>query len=96
MMCPASRTLLGAAVAGMVVSSIYSNDTAGWIVAVVVGVVVHLVQRRRPELASCALPKERAQRAGTRPAVANAAQNTGPVHRTVDDGAGSRHISPER
>ena len=57
-MCPASRTLLAAAVAGMVASSILANDTIGWIVAFAVGVVVHLVQRRRPALATCALPRD--------------------------------------
>ena len=76
-MCPASRTLLAAAMAGMIVSSALANDAAGWIVAVIVGVVVHLAQRRRPELASCALPKDRDRSTGTGRAGAEATDSTG-------------------
>jgi hypothetical protein len=65
-MCPASRTLLAAAIAGMVVSSILANDAIGLIVAFAVGVVVHLVQRRRPALATCALTRTRATSTGDR------------------------------
>lgn len=64
-MCSASRTLLVAMVAGMVASSITANDTVGWVVAVVAGVAVHLLQRRRPELASCELPADRLRAGST-------------------------------
>jgi len=96
MMCPASRTLLAAAMAGMVVSSILANDTAGWIAADTVGVIVHLFQRRRPELASCALSTDRTQRADTRPAGADTGQTTGPAQRSASGDAGPTHITPER
>lgn len=95
-MCPASRTLLAAAFAGMVVSSIFANDTAGWIVAVIVGVLVHLAQRRRPELASCALPRDRAQPSGAAQAELDAGRKTGPAQPSVHDGTGSTPISPQR
>jgi len=96
MMCPASRTLLTAAIAGMAASSIFANDTAGWIVAVTVGVLVHLVQRRRPELATCARPRDRAQHAGTGQDEVDAGQESGPAHPTVHDGAGPTRVAPDR
>jgi hypothetical protein len=64
MMCPASRTLLAAALVGMAVSSLFASDAAGWIAAIAAGLAVHLVQRRRPALASCGLPAARASKAG--------------------------------
>ena len=96
MMCPASRTLLAAMMAGIVVSSIFANDTAAWIVAIVVGVIVHLMQRRRPELASCALPKGRTQPADAGQAGVDTGKKAGPAQQTVQDGVGSTHISTER
>ena len=96
MMCPASRTLLAAAMAGMVVSSILANDAAGWIVAVTVGVIAHFVQRRRPELASCALPTGRTQQADSRPVGADTGPPTGPAHRSASGRTGTTHTTPER
>ena len=74
MICPLSRTLFVAAAVGLVASTVWGTDLAGWLAAIVVGLVLHLVQRRRPAARACALEVDRRPAGSARSARGDAAE----------------------
>jgi len=54
--CAVSRLILPAVLAGLVVGSLTNQPLAGWIVAGVVGGLLHLDARRRARSLGCPLP----------------------------------------